>query len=79
MAKCRSDIAIQKCVSAVLFIERILWFIVDILILLIVEAVCIKQAVTVGGNARLISGKRIENTEDFRVGFGFGKDLQTYC
>jgi len=56
-----------------------LWFIVDILVLLIVGAVCIKQAVTVGGNALLISGKKIENIEDFRVGFGFGKDLQAHC
>ena len=64
---------------AVLFIEWILWFIVDILILLIVGAVCIRQAVTVGGNARLISGKKTENIEDLRVGFGFGKDLQVYC
>jgi hypothetical protein len=66
-------------VSAVLFIERILWFIVDILILLIVGAVCIKQAVTVGVNARLIYGKKTKNIEDFRVGFGFGKDFQAYC
>jgi len=44
-----------------------LWFIVDILVLLIVGAVCIKQAVTVGGNALLISGKKIENIEDFEL------------
>jgi hypothetical protein len=56
-----------------------LWFIVDILILLIVGAVCIKQAVTVGGNARLIYGKRTKSIEDFRVGFGFGKDVQACC
>jgi hypothetical protein len=48
-----------------IFIEWILWFIVDILILLIVGVVCIKQAVTVGGNARLIFGKKTENIEDF--------------
>jgi hypothetical protein len=53
--------------STVLFIERILWFIVDILILLIVGVVCIKEAVIVGDNAPLISGKKTESIEDFRV------------
>jgi len=62
--------------SAVLFIERILWFIVDILILLIVGVVCIKEAVIVGGNAPLTFGKKTESIEVFRVGFGFGKDLR---
>ena len=61
--------------SAVLFIERILWFIVDILILLIVGVVCIKEVVTVGDNVPLTSGKKTESIEDFRVGFGVGKYL----
>jgi hypothetical protein len=69
----------QKCMSVVLFSEGILWFIVDILILLTVGAVCTKEAVIVGGNAPLIFGKKIKSIEAFRVGFGFGKDLQAYC
>jgi hypothetical protein len=73
------DIAIQKCVFAILFIDWILCLIADILILLIVGAVCIKQAVTVGDKALLTFGKKTENIEDFRVGFDFGKDLQAHC
>jgi len=63
----------------VLFYERILWSIVDILILLTVGVVCIKEVVIVGGNAPLIFGKKIKSIEAFRVGFGFGKDLQACC
>jgi hypothetical protein len=47
----KKRMATQKCMSAILSIERILWFIVDILIQLIVGAVCTKQVVTAGGNA----------------------------
>jgi len=54
-----------------------LWFIVDILILLIVEAVCIKEAVIVGGNALSTSGRKIKSIKDFRVGISFGKNLPT--
>jgi hypothetical protein len=43
--------AIQKCMFVVLSSELGLWFIVDILILLIVGVVCIREAVIVGGNA----------------------------
>lgn len=69
----------QKCMSAVLFCERILWFIVDILILLTVGAVCIKEVVIVGGNVPLIFGKKIKRIEVFRGGFSFRKDLQACC
>jgi hypothetical protein len=62
----------------IVYLRWILWFIVDILILPIVGAVCIRQAVIVGDNVRLIFGKKIKNIEAFRVGFGFGKDLQAY-
>jgi hypothetical protein len=51
----------------VLFYEGILWSIVDILILLTVGAVCIKEVVIVGGNAPLIFGKKIKSIEAFTV------------
>ena len=44
-----------------------MWFIVDILILLIVGVVCIRQVVTVGDNVPLTSGKKTKSIDDFGV------------
>jgi len=42
-----------------------------------VEAVCIKEAIIVGGNALSTSGRKIKSIKDFRVGISFGKNLPT--
>jgi hypothetical protein len=47
----------------ILSVRRFLWVELDFLILLIVGAASIKEAVTVGGNAPLTYGKETENTE----------------